>query len=100
MTNKTREFDKSFLQETIFGNTDAEIVEDEIIDHSRWSVHHYLVFQFEGKHYGLPYSRGATEMQDESPLEYEPDRIAVVEVEPVEIVKRDWRPVPAPEVEP
>ncbi|KAF6630589.1 hypothetical protein H6F38_14270 [Paenibacillus sp. EKM208P] len=46
---------------------------DDITDTSRWSIHHEIVFEHEGKFYQTHYSEGATEMQDESPWEYEED---------------------------
>lgn len=37
---------------------------EEIIDHTRWEVHYRRVFEYEGKHYEVFESRGATEHQD------------------------------------
>lgn len=68
-----------------------KIVSDTICDISRWSVHHdCILFDAEtGKYYDASYSEGATEMQGESPFEYEPvdseGNIELkVEVEPYE----------------
>lgn len=61
-----------------------ELVSDDITDTTRWSVLHYVVFKFDGKFYATGYSEGATEYQDESPFEYEPDEIECKEVFPVE----------------
>lgn len=44
---------------------------DEITDQSRWSVHHRIIFPYQGKFYEAYYSEGATEMQDESAWEYD-----------------------------
>ena len=49
------------------------IIEDRIIAHSRWSVIHRIVFNHKGTYLCAMYSQGATEMQDESPLEYDTD---------------------------
>lgn len=85
-----RVFDKEFmLEEILWGD---KVVEDEITDHSRWSVHHYLIFEHEGKFWETSYSVGATEQQDERPWEYE-DEVECVEVEKVEIVKTEWKAV-------
>ena len=72
-------FKKEFLQEM-----EGETIQETIIDHSRWSVLYERVFEYEGKFYCTHYSVGATEQQDESPYEYEPDEIECQEVKPVE----------------
>lgn len=81
-------FKKEELQELVWEDeTDnLEVVSDEITSTSRWSVHRDLIFKEKstGKFYETGYSRGATEQQDESPFEYEPDEVECVEVRPVE----------------
>jgi len=67
-------------------------LEDEIIDTSRWSVHHSIVFEDGGKFYQTSYSVGATEQQCEAPWEYEDD-IDVVEVERKPVTVEQWVPV-------
>lgn len=62
---------------------------DEITDTSRWSIHHRIIFSYQGKFYQAYYSEGATEMQDESPWEYE-DEIECVEVELKEVKVKKW----------
>lgn len=52
-----------------------ERISDEIVDTSRWSIHHYMIFKYEGNFYGVGYTRGATESQDEYPFEYEPSMV-------------------------
>lgn len=64
---------------------------DEITETSRWSIHHKIVFEHEGKFYQTYYSEGATEMQDESPWEYE-DEVECVEVELKEVKVMKWIP--------
>jgi hypothetical protein len=64
---------------------------DDITDTSRWSVHHKIVFEHEGKFYQTHYSEGATEQQDESPWEYEED-VDCVEVELKEVKIMKWVP--------
>ena len=49
-----------------------------------WSVHHEMVFKYEGMFYRTHYSVGATETQDESPYEYDEDMIECTIVHPVE----------------
>ncbi|ODA08253.1 hypothetical protein [Paenibacillus polymyxa] len=65
---------------------------DDITDTSRWSIHHEIVFEHEGKFYQTYYSEGATEMQDESPWEYEED-VDCDEVELKEVKVMKWVPV-------
>lgn len=67
------------------GAESAEIISDEITDTGRWSTYHECVFKLGGKFYRTQYSEGATEMQDESPYEYEGDWIEVDEVVPKEV---------------
>lgn len=61
-----------------------EVIKDEITDNSRWSVNHEITFKriSDGKYFQGHYSRGATEMQDESPFEYSDSEFE--EVFPVE----------------
>lgn len=61
---------------------------DEIEDTSRWSVHHRIVFEYDGKFYETYYSEGATEMQDERPWEYDEEvECDEVELKEVKVVK-------------
>lgn len=81
-------FKREDLQEMLFGDAPGiEVIEDEVEDTTRWSVIHSVVFKDleTGKFYSTGYSVGATEYQDESPFEYEPDVVKCEEVEPVEV---------------
>lgn len=89
-----RKFSKEFMKDVVWGGAEgAEVLEDNVVDTSRWSVHHDIVFSFEGKNYRSSYSEGATEMQMEDPYENDPDEIEVTEVEQVEVKKLEWKPV-------
>jgi len=68
-------------------------IEDNIIDRSRWSVHYEMIFQVGDKFYRSWYRIGATEMQDESPYEYDEDEIECPEVHKVEKVVEVWEVV-------
>lgn len=70
-----------------------ELVEDRLVDSSRWSLHYSLIFRYRDKFYATSYSRGATEMQDESPFDDYDDEIECLEVVPVEVTKIEYRPV-------
>lgn len=78
-------FEKQFLLDLLDDDGDPTVY-DKIIDTSRWSIHYERVFKHDGKFYRTYYSVGATESQDESPYEYEPDMIECGEVKPVEKV--------------
>jgi len=91
----TKTFPKEQLKELLWGEVvGLEVIENEITDTSRWSIHYYLVFQElnSGKIYGTTYSRGATESQDEQPFEYAADEITCTELEAVEVIKTEYRP--------
>lgn len=84
-------YPKSVLQELLWdgwynaGGIYVETVKDEIVDTSRWSIHHEIIFRDinEDKYYSVSYSKGATEMQEESPFDDEPDDVEVSEVTPI-----------------
>jgi hypothetical protein len=78
-------FKKDVLVDLSWGiETDGfTLVEDVILDTTRWSIVSKLTFKFEDKFYQTTYSKGATECQDESPFEYEDDEIECKEVFPV-----------------
>jgi len=76
-------FPKQLLCDLIYDETDeAELIETEFVEVSRWSIHYRLVFKIDNKFYSAPYSKGATESQDESPFEYDPEEIECEEVFP------------------
>jgi hypothetical protein len=56
-----------------------EKVEDTIVETTRWAILHSMVFKFEDKFYRSLYRKGATEMQDEQPYEYDGDGEGMVE---------------------
>ena len=70
------------------------VVEDKIVDNSRWSIRHEAVLQHKetGKFYVTHYSVGATENQDEKPYEYDME-VVLKEVEPVETTVLVYVPV-------
>lgn len=64
-------------------------ITNKIIDTSRWSIIHEIVFEDNNKFYQTTYSVGATECQDESPWEYD-DIIECDEVELREVKIKKW----------
>ena len=67
----------------------GRVIVDKIIDTSRWSIIHEIVFEDNGKFYQTTYSEGATECQDERPWEYE-DEVECYEVELREVKVKKW----------
>lgn len=57
-------------------------IHDEVVDKSRWSEHHWIVFEYEGRFWGCSYSVGRSESQDEYAWDYE-DEVECEEVEKV-----------------
>ena len=79
-------FSKDEMYEILYGDHEfSKIIEDKIVDTTRWSVHHNLIFEYKDKFYETSYSHGATEYQDESPWEYD-DEVVAYEVVPTEVV--------------
>lgn len=64
-------------------------LEDNIIDQTRWSIIHEIIFEYDWKFYKTYYSVGATEMQDESPWEFE-EEVECTEVHQVEKMVKVW----------
>jgi hypothetical protein len=88
----SRTFTKDFLVNEL--DLPSNAIQNDIYGTSRWSEHHYIVFEFDGKFYGTSYSCGATEMQDESPWEYveevECDELKLATVKKQEYVGIDF----------
>jgi len=85
------EFSKEFMvEEMLYSDM---VIYDKIVETSRWSELHEIVFTHDSKFYKSHYSRGLTECQDESPYEYDGDMIEVVEVKPVEVVATKYIPI-------
>lgn len=83
-------FSKDYLRDEL--DLPSSALVDDIIDNSRWSIHHKIVFEDKGKFYQTYYSEGATEMQDESPWEYDND-VECTEVELRDVKVKKWMPV-------
>lgn len=81
-------FTKHFLMEEL-GLPYENTLVDNIIDTTRWSEIHEIVFAHDGKFYQTTYSQGLTELQDESAWEMEND-IDCDEVELKEVTVMKW----------
>lgn len=83
-------FNKDYLKNKL--ELPINAIVDKIIDTTRWSIVHEIVFKDNGKFYQTTYSEGATEMQLESPWEYE-NEVECIEVELREVKVKKWIPV-------
>ena len=88
-----KEFERQVRQDIAQQDTDDyEIITTEIVDTTRWSTVHEMVFQdlATGKCYRSYFNRGATEMQDECPYEFDKKIIKCVEVVEKEVTSKQW----------
>jgi hypothetical protein len=83
-------FTRDFLKNEL--DLPFNAIEDEVVDNSRWSIYHSIIFEYDGKFYQTSYSVGATECQDESPWEYE-DEVECIEVHKVQKMVEVWESV-------
>jgi hypothetical protein len=76
------------------GNPDegVEVISDEIIDKTRWSIVHELTVRIKGTIYQTSYMRGATEYQEEAPWDCEKE-VTFVEMKEVEKLVKLLEPV-------
>ena len=82
---------KKFSKEYLTNELDLPwtALEDKIIDCSRWSIHHEIIFEDNGKYWKTWYSVGATEEQEERPWDYE-DEVKCTEVEKKIVQVERW----------
>lgn len=88
---RTKVFSKDYLMDELDLPYENTIV-NRIVNTTRWSIIHEIVFEDKGKFYMTTYSEGATEYQDERPWEYD-DEIKCTEVELKEVKVKKWIPV-------
>ena len=62
----TKKISREYLTKELGLPYDCCPIEDNIIDTSRWSIIHEIIFEDGGKFYRTTYSVGATEMQWEN----------------------------------
>ena len=85
---RTKVFSKDYLMDELDLPYENTIV-NRIVNTTRWSIIHEIVFEDNGKFYMTTYSEGATEIQDERPWEYD-DEIKCIEVELKEVKVKKW----------
>ena len=86
----SKELLEAVLDEDAPGYT---IVDDLFVEKSRWLLHYELIFREPGQQntaWSVGYVKGATENQDCTPFEYEPDNIECSLVRPVEKTIIEW----------
>lgn len=76
-------FKKVFLRE-IEDNPDVEVVQEEILDTTRWSIIYERIFKYKEKYYKTTFSVGATECQPERAYDDDPNEVECPEVFPVQ----------------
>lgn len=81
-------FHKDFLKNEL--DLPSSAIKDDIVDTSRWSEHHEIIFEHDGKFYRTHYSCGLTEIQDERPWEYETE-VECTEVELIQKMMTVWQ---------
>lgn len=92
-----RTFTKEYLLDELEILDNKELViSNRITSTDRWNVNHEIIFRTpdcpEGIAYMSDYTVGATELQCESPWEYE-NTVEATEVRQVEVVVKKWVPV-------
>lgn len=94
-------FSVEYLVETLglphnWDNTLVKVHKDEVYENRRWSEHHELIFELleTGKFYSVCYAQGLTDMQDESPWEFEKE-VKATQVHEVEKTVKVWKSVTA-----
>jgi hypothetical protein len=80
------------VMRAILWEGEGEIVRDTIIGNGRWTINHELIFRYNDKLYMAYYDVGSTEMQDESPWEYDAE-VKCYEMEEVLVTKTEYRKV-------
>ncbi|WP_343698860.1 hypothetical protein [Caulobacter sp.] len=92
-----KQFPSRELRELTWGDAPETytLISDTIVDNGRWSIHHEMIFQFDGLFYRTHYSIGATECQDERPFEYDGEFVTCEQVVAVEKTVTVYEAVPA-----
>lgn len=70
----------------------AKTIYNKITDTDRWSTHYLQVFRIGERYFKTYYSQGSTEMQDESPYEYDDEWVEVEEVVSKEVTVTKYVP--------
>jgi hypothetical protein len=71
---------------------DIEVISNEVIDNTRWSIVKELLVRIKDKFYRTHYFRGATEYQDEGPWEHE-NEIVLTEVQQRAVIRMVYEEV-------
>lgn len=74
-----------------FDDDNFMVMQNNLEEDGRWVLGYNLVFKYKGNFYQTSYNRGANEMQDEQPFEYDPDEIECPQVWPYLRVITEYR---------
>lgn len=85
-------FKRDFLMEEL--DLPSAALETKLVDTTRWTTVHEIIFEHEGKHYKTWYRRSATVLKDEEPWEYE-DEVICYNVKKKLIQVESWEYIPA-----
>ena len=87
-------FKNQFMVDMLWGDNDETgVIKDDIVDTSRWSEIHDVIFSYKNKYYQSNYSIGLTEQQEESPYEFDGEEIECAEVHQVEKMVKVWETI-------
>ena len=73
-----------------FSDSDFRFVDDIFVAKGRWQEFRMCVVERNGKFYGIEYSNGLTEMQEN---EFYADKTQVYEIEPYEYMVKSYRKI-------
>jgi len=96
MMKKSKTFPKEDLRQLTYSSKEFDgykLVYSNIVDTTRWSNIYEMVFKHNDNYYKVSYSEGATECQEESPFEYEPDMVDCIQVYPREKTVIVYEPI-------
>lgn len=79
---------KDILKEKLWKSD--QLIEETIVDTSRWSIFKEMIFRHEGRVFRCEYSEGATENQFEAPFENSSEFVECTEVEKRYVVTPKW----------
>jgi len=82
-------FDREFMCDLVYGDhpDTVTLIHNEQIGTSRWSEQRRCVFEWEGDLFGVDYSQGLTEQQDERAFEFTDPKPFCVEAREKTIVE-------------
>lgn len=95
----SRKFSREFMDDEVVDNrwnkdTTVKVIQEKIVDTSRWTNIYEIIFEYEGKFYQVLRVEPATECQECDSWQYV-DEVECMEVHPVEKMVTVYEPVPS-----